>query len=208
MPIETFILFLVTTAVVVFSPGAAAITVASQGATNGGKRALAGVCGVAFANVVYFVLSATGIAALIIASNLVFSIIKWVGVAYLIWLGINAIFSRSGMINVRVGARQAHWGKLFSQGFVVEFANPKALLYFAAILPQFVDPELPILPQLLIMGLITLVMDLVSYSAYGLLGDRIARGGLKGWLVTLINKAAGGALIYVGVKMASVSVSR
>ena len=56
MPIETFILFLFTTAVVVFSPGAAAIAVASQGATNGGRRALAGVCGVAFANVVYFVL--------------------------------------------------------------------------------------------------------------------------------------------------------
>ena len=208
MPIETFILFLFTTAVVVFSPGAAAIAVASQGAANGGKRALAGVCGIAFANVVYFVLSATGIAALIIASNLVFSVIKWVGVAYLLWLGITAIFSRSGVISVSVGKRQTHWGKLFSQGFIVEFANPKALLYFAAILPQFVEPELPILPQLVIMGLITLVMDLVSYSAYGFLGDRIARGGLKGWVVNLINKAAGGALIYVGAKMASVSVSR
>lgn len=136
------------------------------------------------------------------------STIKWVGVAYLLWLGINAIFSRSGVINVSVGKRQTHWSKLFSQGFVVEFANPKALLYFAAILPQFVEREFPILPQLVIMGLITLVMDFASYSAYGFLGDRIARGGLKGWVVNLINKAAGGALIYVGVKMASVSVSR
>ncbi len=123
-----------------------------------------GVCDVAFANVVNFVLSATGIAALILASNLVFSIIKWVGVAYLLWLGTTAIFSRSGMINVSVGKRQTHLGKLFSQGFVVEIANPKALLYFAAILPQFIQPELPILPQLLIMGLITLVMDLISYT--------------------------------------------
>lgn len=166
------------------------------------------MCGVAFANVVYFVLSATGIAALIIASNLVFLIIKWVGVAYLLWLGTTAIFSRSGVINVSVGKRQTHLGKLFSQGFIIEFANPKALLYFAAILPQFVQPELPILPQLMIMGLITLVMDMVSYSVYGILGDRIARGGLKGRVVNLINKVAGGALIYVGVKMASVSVSR
>ena len=58
------------------------------------------------------------------------------------------------------------------------------------------------------MGLITLVMDLVSYSAYGMLGNRIARGGLKGWVVNLINRVTGGALIYVGAKMASVSVSR
>jgi len=84
-----------------------------------------GVCGVAFANVVYFVLSATGIAALIIASNLVFSIIKWVGVAYLLWLGINALFSRSGVINVSVGKRQTHLGKLFSQGFIIELPTLK-----------------------------------------------------------------------------------
>lgn len=208
MPIETFILFLFTTAVVVFSPGAAAITVATQGASNGGRRALAGVFGIAFANVVYFTLSATGIAALIIASNLVFSIIKWVGVVYLLWLGTTALFSRSGVIKIAVGKQQTHLAKLFSQGFIIEIANPKALLYFAAILPQFVEPDLPILPQLMIMGLITLVMDLVSYSAYTVLGDRIARGGLKGWVVNLVNKLAGGALIYVAVKMASVSASR
>lgn len=115
MPIDTFINFLVTTAVVVFSPGAAAIAVASQGATNGGRRVLAGVCGIALAKVVYFVLSGTGIAALIIASNLIFSIIKWVGVAYLLWLGLNAMFSRLGLINVNVGKQQKHCGKLFSQ---------------------------------------------------------------------------------------------
>ena len=147
MPIDTFVLFLVTTAVVVFSPGAAAITVASQGATNGGRRALAGVCGVAFANVVFFVLSATGVAALIIASNLVFSIIKWVGVAYLLWLGINAIFNRTGVINVSVGKRQTHWSKLFSQGFVVEIANPKALLYFAPFYLSSFNPNFLFLPN-------------------------------------------------------------
>lgn len=80
-------------------------------------------------------------------------------------------------------------------------------MYFAAIIPQFVEPKLPVLPQLLIIVLITLVMDLVSCSAYGLEGDRIARGGLKSWVGSLINKAAGGAFIYVGVKMASVSVN-
>ncbi len=208
MPIEILILFLFTTAVVVFSPGAAAIAIASQGATNGGKRAIAGVFGVAFANVVYFVLSATGIAALIVASNLVFLTIKWVGVAYLIYLGMTAIFSTSGVINVSVGKRQTHLGRLFSQGFIIEFSNPKALLYFTAILPQFVQPELPLLPQLIIMGSITLVMDVVSYGAYGFLGDRIAQGGLKAWVVNVINKVAGGALIYVGYKMASVSAGR
>jgi len=205
MSIETYLVFLITTAVVVFTPGAAAITVASQGAANGGRKAIAGVVGIASANVIYFVLSATGIASLIVASNLLFQIIKWVGVVYLIWLGISAIFSPQGPIRVTRGGALASSRKLYVQGFVIEFANPKALMYFAAILPQFLNPELPILPQILIMGATTLVIDLTSYTAYGFLGDRIAAGGLRKWVVGLINKSAGAALIFAGLRMASVS---
>lgn len=205
MALQTYLVFLITTAVVVFTPGAAAIAVASQGAANGGRRALAGVAGIASANVIYFVLSATGIASLIIASNLLFQIIKWAGVAYLLWLGINAIFSANGPIKVTESASQTSLRKLFAQGFVIEFANPKALMYFAAILPQFLNPDLPILPQILIMGVTTLVIDLTSYTAYGFLGDRIAAGGLRKWVVGLINKSAGAALIFAGVRMAGVS---
>lgn len=208
MPIETYLIFLLTTAVVVFSPGAAAIAIASQGAANGGQRAFAGVTGVAAANVIYFVLSATGIAALIIASNLVFSVIKWVGVAYLVWLGLAALLSRSGAIKVTPGQKRSGLIRLFTQGFVIEFANPKALLYFAAILPQFLDTTLPVLPQLLLMGLTTLTMDLISYSTYAFLGDRLARGGLKEWVVGSVNKTAGGALLYAGFRVASVSASK
>jgi threonine/homoserine/homoserine lactone efflux protein len=205
---ETYLIFLITTAVVVFTPGAAAIAIASQGATNGGRRAFAGVVGVASANAIYFALSATGIASLILASNLVFSIIKWVGVAYLIYLGLTAIFSKAGAIRVRADRKKSPVAMLFNQGFVVEFANPKALLYFAAILPQFLNPTQPILPQILIMGGTTLFIDLLAYSLYALLGDHLTRGGIKDWIVSLINKTAGGALLFAGFKMASISASR
>lgn len=205
MALDTYLLFLITTAVVVFTPGAAALAVAAQGASNGGRRAMAGVAGVAGANVIYFVLSATGIASLIVASNTLFQIIKWIGVAYLVWLGLTALFSANGPIRVAAGNTQSPLAKLFTQAFVIEFANPKALMYFAAILPQFLDPAQPILRQILIMGVTTLVMDLVSYSLYGFLGDRIAHGGLKRWIVALINKSAGAALLFAGFRMASVS---
>lgn len=205
MESETYFLFLVTTLVVVFTPGAAALAVASQGATNGGKRALFGVTGIALANVVYFVLSATGIASLIIASNLLFLIIKWVGVAYLVYLGLGAILSKSGAINVDPDRKKSSPKSLFAKGFVIEFANPKALLYFAAILPQFLNTASPILPQILIMGVTTLLLDLTSYSSYAFLGDRLANGGIKPWIVSLINKTAGGALLFAGFKMANVN---
>ncbi|WP_422375815.1 LysE family translocator [Roseibium sp.] len=208
MPLDTYLIFLMTTAVVVFSPGAASVTVATQGAANGGRRALCGVVGIACANAVFFALSATGIASLILASHMAFSVIKWVGVAYLVWLGLTALLSRGGAIRVRKGKRRSSLSVLFVQGFVVEFANPKALLYFAAILPQFLDPEAAILPQILIMGGTTFLIDLTSYSAYAFLGDRLTRGGLKDWVVNLINKCAGAALLYAGFRMASVTVTR
>ncbi len=208
MELSVYLLFLITTAVVVFTPGAAAIAVASQGATNGGRRALYGVIGVALANVVYFILSATGIASLIIASHTLFSIIKWVGVGYLVYLGLTAIFSKTGAINVCPDRQKSPRRTLFAKGFVIEFANPKALLYFAAILPQFLNTTLPILPQILIMGLTTVLLDLLSYSAYAYLGAHLAGGGVKDWGVRVINKSAGIALLYVGFKMARVSAAR
>lgn len=202
---DIYLVFLLATAVVVFTPGAAALAMASQGAANGGRRALAGVLGVAMANVVYFALSATGIAALIVASNLLFSVIKWVGVAYLVWLGLTALLSDAGPISAAPARERSSLTRLFALGFVIEIANPKALLYFAAILPQFLDAEAPVLPQILIMGATCLAIDLTVYSAYAFLGGRIAQGGLRGWAVRALNKTAGGALLLTGARMASVS---
>src|SRR5712691_6248431 len=126
MSLSTFMIFLLTTAIVVLSPGATAIAIASQGVANGSRRAFAGVVGIASANAVYFMLSATGTASLLIASAVLFSVIKWVGVAYLVWLGLNAIFSRAGAIRVQDAERKpSALYRLFAHGFIVEAANPK-----------------------------------------------------------------------------------
>ncbi|MEO1041760.1 MAG: LysE family translocator [Pseudomonadota bacterium] len=204
MPFDLFLVFAATTAVVVIAPGPAAITVASLSAGNGMGRAMVGIAGVASANAVYFVLSALGIASLMIASHTVFVIIKWAGVLYLIYLGLSACLGGSGAINVKA-ARRHSVAALFSKGFVVEFANPKALLYFAAIVPQFLDMSQSIIVPLMIMGVTTLILDLIIYTAYALLGRALVRGGAKDTVVTIINKVAGGAFVLAGVKMATVS---
>lgn len=203
MELGIYLVFMLTTAVVILTPGPAAIAIAAQGAGNGHRRATFGVFGVAAANAVYFLLSATGIAALLIASSFIFGMIKWVGVAYLLYLGLSAIFSKTGGIQFATGKVQSALS-LFGKGFVVEFANPKALLYFAAILPQFLDVSKPIMPQILIMGGTTVVLDLISYSLYAYAGDRLTSGGVKEWIVRLVNRVAGGALLLAGARMASV----
>lgn len=207
MSLEVYIVFLLATLVVVFSPGPAAITVASQGASNGAKRSLFGVFGVASANLVYFFLSATGIASLIIASNTLFAIIKWIGVLYLLYLGFNALLSKTSVIKIDLKASHAKPKKLYMQGLIVELANPKALLYFSALLPQFIDVNQSIYAQLLIMGVSCFVIDCVAYGMYGFFGDKISKGAVKKWMITLINKATGGFFIFIGLRMASTTVN-
>lgn len=205
IPFETLMLFLVTTFVVVLSPGPAAIAVTAESASNGFKRSFLVILGIAIANVVFFVLSATGIAALLIASHTLFSIIKWVGVAYLLYLGFTAIFSNAGPFSINASSNTKGSGyKAFLKGFVLELSNPKALLYFSALLPQFIDISNPILPQLALLCLITLILDLCCYSFYGYLGFRSTSAGIKPAMIKFINRSAGMMLIFAGVKMASV----
>lgn len=208
MDLQTFLIFAVTTAVVIFSPGPTAILMASQGAGSGLRRTLFGVMGITCATMIYFALSATGIASLIVASNTLFQIIKWVGVAYLIYLGCSAIFSKSGGLIVQSEAPSRSKSTMFTHGFLIEFSNPKALLYFSAILPQFLDVSRPIAPQFLTMWVTAFVLQWVIYSAYAYLGQRLIQGGVRSWIVNAINKTAGAALIYAGIKMANVTASR
>jgi len=208
MAFQTYLIYMLTTAVVIFSPGPTAILMASQGASNGLKRTLFGVAGITCATMIYYAMSATGIASLIVASYTLFQIIKWAGVAYLLYLGCSAIFSKSGGLVVKSTAPMRKRSSLFTQGFLVEFSNPKALLYFSAILPQFLNVDRPIAPQFFIMWATAFLLQWGIYPAYAYLGARMIQGGIKSWIVNTINKAAGAALIFAGIKMASVTVNR
>lgn len=202
---ETYLIFVVTTAVVCLTPGPAALLVVAQGISNGFRRSYWGIAGIALANAIYFALSATGIAALIVASSTLFSIIKWVGVAYLFYLGWSAIRSKASALTVTGEASHAVSGPVaFWQAVVVELSNPKALLYFVALLPQFVDPAKPIGMQMLVFGLTCVVLDAIAYSLYAWLGSKTQRFTADERFVKASNRTAGGLLMFAGAMMATV----
>lgn len=202
---ETYLIFLVTTAVVCLTPGPAALLVVTQGISNGFRRSYWAIAGIALANTIYFALSATGVAALILASGTLFSIIKWVGVAYLFYLGISAMLSKSSALTVSADPRQATDGmRAFWQAVVVELSNPKALLYFVALLPQFVDPTAPVALQMLVFGLTCIGLDIGTYSLYGWLGSKTQRFTANEKFVKSSNRASGGLLMIAGAMMATV----
>ena len=203
--IDTLLLFLATTFVVVLSPGPAAIAVTAEAASNGFKRSTWVILGVAVANIVFFILSATGIAALIIASHELFTVIKWVGVIYLLYLGFGAIFSQSGPLKIDPSKKdKGKVYKVFMRGFILEISNPKALLYFSALLPQFIDLSNPLVPQLSLLSAITVFIDIFCYSLYGYLGYKSINVGIKPLVIKIINRTAGSMLIFAGIKMATI----
>ncbi|HKM36742.1 MAG TPA: LysE family translocator, partial [Thiopseudomonas sp.] len=208
MNIELYLFFLVTTVMLILVPGPSAITVAKQGAANNSKLTFLSVLGVASADVLFFILSATGIASLVVASHLVFSIIKWLGVAYLLFLGASAIFSKAGAIKIDVQTTNINPMKAFSQGLLIQLSNPKALLYFSALLPQFVDPNEPLIFQIFLMGLTCFLADVLVYSMFGRMGAQLAKKQMKAWVINLINKAAGITLIVTGIKMITVEAGQ
>ncbi|HCH31516.1 MAG TPA: LysE family translocator [Oceanospirillaceae bacterium] len=200
--LAVFPIFLITTFVVILSPGPAAISVTGLAAGNGFLHSLWMTLGIALGNVVFFVLSATGIAALIVASTGLFTVIKWAGVAYLVYLSGSALLSKGGVLKLQPKNRAKSPWKSLMAGFGLELANPKALMYFAALLPQFLDLQSALIPQLLVLGTIVFILDICCYSLYGYLGSKSTAFMKKPNIVKWINRSAGTMLLFSAARVA------
>lgn len=166
--------FLAAMFVMAITPGPANLFAIATGVQKGKAAALVGVAGMNTATLVWFAAAALGLGALIVAFPDAFHLLAIAGALYVGWLGLKAILSGvkneadPGHVPVRVG-RSA-----FIDGFTVQIANPKALLFFTVVLPPFIDPQRPLLAQLAMFAAATIGMDVISMSAYGLGGAALS----------------------------------
>lgn len=166
--------FLGVMAVMAITPGPANLFAVATGMEKGRTSALIGVVGMNAATLVWFGAAALGLGALVAAFPQVFRLIAVLGALYVAWLGIKALkgafatAAEPDHVEVRRG-RSA-----LIDGFTVQIANPKAILFFTAVLPPFLDMNRPVAPQLALFALATIGMDLLSMSAYGLGGAALA----------------------------------
>lgn len=198
MSFEAWLAFCVTETLLCFTPGPAVLFVVSVALARGFRPGLAGSLGILAANTLYFALSATGIAAVILASNEVFTALKWAGAGYLVWMGLRMLFSHSPTAEAPAPQAVHH---SFLRGFVVQGANPKALVFFVALLPQFIDPASPVAPQILLLGVSSVLIELVVlalYAAFAVRARRLAGARLSGPL----ERVGGGFLIAAGARLA------
>ena len=203
MPWETWLLFTVTEAVLCVTPGPAVLFVLAQGLGRGFRAALAGATGILAGNTFYFVLSATSLGAVLMASYEVFSAIKWAGAGYLIWLGVRAFRSPAALGGVRAAGEEGSIGRLVGRGFLVQVANPKALVFFTALLPQFIDPHGYVVSQVIVLGITSQVVEILVLSAYGALAARAAHLAARPAFVGATSRVAGALLIGAGLRIAA-----
>ena len=202
MPLETYLIYLAAVAVFFATPpDTSQLLIISNSIRHGLRRSAYTIAGDLSANCLQMTGAAFGLAAIIATSASAFLWITWFGVAYLVWIGIQLIRSKEQAHEVAAN----HSGqsvRLFRQGFVTSMANPFAVVFFGALFPQFIDPGLPVLPQLLILGVTYLIVDGAILLLWGWLGIRAA-SALKRFSFGLVNKVCGSLMIAAAALLAS-----
>lgn len=204
MNFETWLLFTVTETALCLTPGPAVLLVLSVGLSRGAIPSIAANLGILTANTMYFLLSAAGLATILLASYEVFFLIKWIGAAYLLYLGIQAFRSKAPALAGRPdrAPRQAI-SRTFAHGFVLQAANLKSILFFGALLPQFVDPAQPLALQIAILGVTSVAIAFIVLINYGALAGQAQRYTGYPWFARWSNRVAGGLLIGAAAGLAT-----
>jgi threonine/homoserine/homoserine lactone efflux protein len=165
----TLPLFLTTALLLLLTPGPAVLYIVTRSIDQGRKAGLVSVLGIEVANFFHVVAAVLGLSAILLSSALAFNIVKYLGAAYLIYLGLRTLASRDGAQRAQLGERK-NLRRIFSQGVVVNLLNPKTALFYFAFLPQFVDASRgSVSLQVLLLGLIFVVMAFTTDSLYAIL---------------------------------------
>jgi threonine/homoserine/homoserine lactone efflux protein len=200
---EVWLLFVMTEAVLSLTPGPAVLYVLSQAIRRGPAKSVWASWGILSANAAYFVLSATSLGAVIVASYKLFFLIKWLGAAFLVYLGIGSFLCKSSVMSLpEAGADSRSGVRILRDGFFLQGANPKALLFFTAILPQFIDTRYNVAFQILVLGISSIVVEFAILFTYGQLAGRVLATARSPRFEKLTNRIAGSLLIGAGVGLA------
>ncbi|WP_299781331.1 LysE family translocator [uncultured Roseobacter sp.] len=203
MSFDIWALYVTTVFLFMLTPGPSHLLMLSNSMTHGFRPSIATAIGDLSANALQMLAAGLGLAAIIVASQHALTVIKWMGVAYLLWMGIRmwrtaGKGSRSMKSNISASPR-----KLWLQGFVTSAANPKAVVFFAALFPQFITADQPFFLQLFILSATYIAIDGSFLLGYGASAGWLAKR-LKGKAQVAIGRIGGafliGAAILLGLK--------
>ncbi|VEC01744.1 Homoserine/homoserine lactone efflux protein [Cedecea lapagei] len=201
MTFEWWFTYLLTTIILSLSPGSGAINTMTTAISHGYRGAAASITGLQTGLALHIVLVGVGLGALFSRSLLAFEVLKWAGVAYLIWLGIQQ-WRAAGALDLNTLAITQPRSKLFKRAVFVNLTNPKSIVFLAALFPQFIVPHQPQAMQYVVLGVTTVVVDIVVMIGYATLAKRIA-AWIKGpRQMKAMNRVFGSLFMLVGALLA------
>ncbi|WP_226068070.1 homoserine/homoserine lactone efflux protein [Dickeya zeae] len=199
---DWWLTYLLTTLILSLSPGSGAINTMSTSISHGYRGAVASIAGLQLGLTIHIVLVGIGLGALLSQSVLAFDALKWLGAAYLIWLGIQQ-WRSAGSLDLQTLANSMPRRRLFKRAILVNLTNPKSIVFLAALFPQFIIPHQPQAMQYLVLGVTTVVVDVIVMIGYATLARRIAQW-LKGpRQLKQLNRTFGSLFILVGALLAT-----
>lgn len=216
MPLATWLLYVAAVFVLTVTPGPTVLMCVTSGVNFGAKRAFFSAAGSITAAVCIMACSALGVGAVLAASGQLFNLIKWFGVGYLLYIGFSTLRSSASSFELPSNAsdqatqqvdRQTTRTALYTKGFLVGISNPKALLFFTAFFPQFINPAAPQLPQFLILMATFVCFELFSLMFYASFAARLAPWLRAQGRARVFNRVSGGTFIGAGMLLATVKRS-
>jgi threonine/homoserine/homoserine lactone efflux protein len=198
MPLEVWAAFAAASAVLLIIPGPTILLVVSYALGQGWRTALPIAVGVALGDFTAMTLSMLGIGALLAASATVFTVLKWIGAAYLIYLGIK-LFRAGGTLNAEPRSDAVSAAKMLGHAWLVTALNPKSITFFVAFLPQFLDRNADFLTQMVIFEATFLALAFANAFGYALIAARARNLVRNRKAIGIFNKAGGSLLIGAGI---------
>ena len=199
MTFSTYLLYLAAVALLVLSPGPTMLTCITTALNHGPRQAVASAVGSVTAVLGVMLLSALGLGALLVASVLAFTVAKFIGAAYLVWLGIKTFKSTGTPLTSQTSSpTPLDERSFFRRGLMVGASNPKALLFFAAFFPQFMNPAQDFAPQFSLLAGTFIVFELTVLTLCALSVSRLAPVLCQSGPVRWINRVSGGLFILMG----------
>ena len=186
-------------------PGPTVLLVLSYAISQGKRVAVATAAGVALGDLVAMSASLAGLGALVLASAELFLLLKWVGAAYLIYLGIKLYRSAAtASLDPVEDVADAAVGRVFAHAAAVTALNPKSIVFFIAFVPQFINPQATLLPQFGILIATFVGFAALNALAYALLGDKLRQRIRHPAVMPMLTRLGGGALVAMGVATAAI----
>ena len=198
MTFEAWATFAAATAVLLVIPGPTILLVVSYALGQGWRTAFPMAVGVALGDFTAMTLSMLGVGALLATSATIFTALKWLGAAYLVWLGIK-LFRAGGMLDARPREDAVSPWKMLAHAWLVTALNPKSITFFVAFLPQFLDPKADFWTQMLIFEATFVTLAFANAFGYALLAARARSAIASPRAISAFNKAGGTLLIGAGV---------